>query len=67
MKLMDSSQLTHGADILTDILMNSILDPLNIEDERSVIIREMQEVNKSPEEVLFDDLHSAVCLVFIIC
>lgn len=44
-------------DILSDILTNSKLDPNAIEEERHVILREMEEVEKSYEEVIFDRLH----------
>ena len=44
-------------DILADILQNSLLDPAAIERERDVILREMVEVSKQQEEVIFDDLH----------
>ncbi|GMM49728.1 mitochondrial processing peptidase [Starmerella bacillaris] len=45
-------------DILSDILQRSKLEPQAIENERSVIIRESEEVDKIYEEVLFDHLHS---------
>lgn len=44
-------------DILSDILQNSKLDDAAIERERDVILREMEEVNKQQEEVIFDRLH----------
>ncbi|RLN97133.1 hypothetical protein BBJ28_00015156, partial [Nothophytophthora sp. Chile5] len=44
-------------DILSDILQNSKLDEAAIERERDVILREMEEVNKQQEEVVFDRLH----------
>lgn len=44
-------------DILSDILQNSKLDEQAIERERDVILREMEEVNKQFEEVIFDRLH----------
>lgn len=45
-------------DILSDILQNSNLDERAIERERSVILREMQEIEGIPEEVVFDHLHA---------
>lgn len=45
-------------DILSDILTSSKLDPTAVENERSVILREAEEVDKIYEEVLFDHLHS---------
>ena len=47
-----------AVDILADILQHSSLDAAAVERERSVILREMEEVEKSPEEVLFDHLHA---------
>lgn len=44
-------------DILSDILSHSQLAPEAIERERDVICREMEEVNKMQEEVIFDRLH----------
>jgi len=44
-------------ELLSDLLLNSKLDEGAIERERSTILREMQEVNGIPEEVLFDYLH----------
>lgn len=47
-----------AVDILADILQNSRLDEQSIERERSVILREMQEVNGDPAELVFDHLHA---------
>lgn len=49
--------LEQGVDILADILNNSTLDQHNLEFERGVILREMEEVEKTTEEVIFDRLH----------
>lgn len=43
--------------ILSDILQNATYDERAIERERDVILREMQEVEKIQEEVIFDRLH----------
>lgn len=48
----------YGVDILSDILQNSVLDSAAIERERGTILREMEEVEKMPEEMLFDHLHA---------
>ncbi|KAK0631969.1 Metalloenzyme, LuxS/M16 peptidase-like protein [Immersiella caudata] len=45
-------------DILQDILQNSKLEESAIERERSVILRESEEVEKQLEEVVFDHLHA---------
>ncbi|VDM57321.1 unnamed protein product, partial [Angiostrongylus costaricensis] len=52
-----STDLEHSVDILSDILLNSKLSPRDIEAERSVILREMQEVEQNFQEVVFDHLH----------
>ena len=49
--------LKQGVDILADVVQNSTLSPRAIEEERGVILREMEEVEKSMEEVLLDRLH----------
>jgi processing peptidase subunit beta len=46
-----------ATDMLGDILLNSKYDPAAVERERDVILREMEEVNNVPEEVIFDYLH----------
>lgn len=49
--------LRQGVDILSDILGSSRLDQGHIDFERGVILREMEEVEKTVEEVIFDRLH----------
>lgn len=44
-------------EILADILQDSEFASASIEEERGVILREMEEVEKSMEEVVFDKLH----------
>lgn len=46
-----------AVEILADVLQNSKLDTDAIERERGTILREMEEVNKQEEEVIFDRLH----------
>jgi len=53
-----SKDVAQATDILSDILQNSLLDPAAIERERSVILREMEEVMGMKEEVIFDELHA---------
>lgn len=45
-------------DILADLIQNPKLGTTEIERERSVILREMEEVDQQVEEVIFDHLHS---------
>lgn len=49
--------LRQGVDILSDILQNSTMDQGHLDFERGVILREMEEVEKTTEEVIFDRLH----------
>ncbi|CRG96886.1 mitochondrial-processing peptidase subunit beta, putative [Plasmodium gallinaceum] len=44
-------------ELLSDILTNSVFDENLIEMEKHVILREMEEVEKSKDEVIFDKLH----------
>ncbi|RCN52461.1 peptidase, M16 family [Ancylostoma caninum] len=53
-----STDLEQSVDILSDILLNSNLNSRDIEAERSVILREMQEVEQNFQEVVFDHLHT---------
>lgn len=52
------SDVGQAVEILSDILLNSKLDEAAIERERSVILREMTEVNKNQEELVLDHLHA---------
>ena len=53
-----NGHVPQALDILSDILQNSNLDERAIERERDVILREMQEIEGMPEEVVFDHLHA---------
>jgi mitochondrial-processing peptidase subunit beta len=53
-----SKDVPAALDILGDILQRSVLDAAAVERERDVILREMQEVEGVPEEVVFDHLHA---------
>ncbi|XP_064483483.1 mitochondrial-processing peptidase subunit beta-like [Ornithodoros turicata] len=53
-----SKDVSHAVDILSDILQNSKFGEQEIERERGVILREMQEVETNLQEVVFDHLHS---------
>lgn len=53
-----SQHAPQALDILADILQNSRISHERIECERGVILREMEEVGKQPEEVIFDHLHA---------
>eukprot|EP00434_Breviolum_minutum_P037499 symbB.v1.2.033248.t1/scaffold4103.1/size44635/6 len=51
------TDLRNGVDILADILQHSTLDQGHLDFERGVILRELEEVEKTTEEVIFDRLH----------
>lgn len=53
-----ANDVPHMVDIISDIIQNSNLDPGDIERERGVILREMQEVESNLQEVVFDHLHA---------
>ena len=53
-------------DILSDILLNSTIDKEALEIEKRVILREMKEVEKQTEEVIFDRLHMTVSLFLLL-
>jgi processing peptidase subunit beta len=50
--------LSQCTDVLADILQNSTYSEAAIERERSVILREMEEVEKQAEEMVHDHLHA---------
>lgn len=49
--------VNQGLDILSDMMLNSKLEPSAVENERGVILREMEEIEKNMMEVSFDRLH----------
>ncbi|XP_075147983.1 ubiquinol-cytochrome c reductase core protein 1 [Haematobia irritans] len=53
-----SKDVPKAVEILSDIIQNSKLGESEIERERSVILREMQEVESNLQEVVFDHLHA---------
>lgn len=53
-----SKDIPRAVEILSDIIQNSKFGSQEIERERSVILREMQEVETNLQEVVFDHLHS---------
>ncbi|XP_078047787.1 ubiquinol-cytochrome c reductase core protein 1 [Augochlora pura] len=54
-----SQDVPKAVEILSDIIQNSKLGENEIERERGVILREMQEVETNLQEVVFDHLHSS--------
>lgn len=43
-----------GADILTDIILDPLFEPVELEREREVILQEIDSVEDNPEELAFD-------------
>ncbi|VAI08431.1 unnamed protein product [Triticum turgidum subsp. durum] len=56
-KVLDKD-VPRAMNVLADILQDSKLEDNRIERERSVILREMEEVQGQSEEVIFDHLHA---------
>lgn len=55
-----SQDIEHFVEMLSDILRNSLLRKSEIERERDVILREMEEVERNLQEFVFDHLHAGV-------
>merc|ERR1712142_1101322 len=53
-----SEDLERAVEVLSDIVQNSKFGEQEIERERGVILREMQEVEMNLQEVVFDHLHA---------
>uniref|UniRef100_A0A5K3EN48 Mitochondrial-processing peptidase subunit beta n=1 Tax=Mesocestoides corti TaxID=53468 RepID=A0A5K3EN48_MESCO len=53
-----SKDLPWACELISDIIKNSRLDQQQVERERSVILREMEEVESNYQEVVFDYLHA---------
>nr|CAB3264970.1 mitochondrial-processing peptidase subunit beta-like [Phallusia mammillata] len=53
-----SKDLPRAVEILADIIQNSTLGEAEIERERGVILREMEEIEQNQQEVVFDYLHA---------
>ena len=47
-----------AVEILSDILLHSVYGKTEIERERAVILREMEEVQRNLQELVFDELHA---------
>ncbi|KAL5969556.1 Mitochondrial-processing peptidase subunit beta [Taenia solium] len=53
-----SSDLHWACELISDIIKNSKLDQHQVDRERGVILREMEEVESNYQEVVFDYLHA---------
>lgn len=43
-----------AVDVIADILQNSVMDPEELERERSVILQEILQANDTPDDIIFD-------------
>src|SRR5687768_528572 len=55
-----SSHFTSGYDVLADIVRNSVIDPTELDKERSVILEEIRAIQDSPEELVHDVIDEVV-------
>ncbi len=55
-----SDDYSVGADILSDVLLNSTFDSAEVERERKVILQEIAMVEDGPEELAFDLLYEKI-------
>jgi len=53
-----SNDVQFGIDLVSDILQNPLFPEARIEHERSVILREAEEVSKDLQEVILDNVHA---------
>merc|ERR1712142_1090015 len=53
-----ADDIDNAVEVLSDIVQNSKFGEVEIERERGVILREMQEVESNLQEVVFDHLHA---------
>ena len=51
-------QLPVAVEMLSDIIQNPLINERDVEDERGVILREVQEIDNMMDEVTFDYLHA---------
>lgn len=48
-----------GIDIISDILLNSRFDPVELDRERAVILQEIGQANDTPDDIIFDRFQEA--------
>ncbi len=48
-----------AVDIIADILQNSVMDPVELDRERAVIIQEIHQANDTPDDIIFDHFQAA--------
>lgn len=53
-----TKNLKLGASVLADIIQNSTFDQQSIDAEKSVILREAEEISANDEETVLDHLHT---------
>ena len=55
-----SSHFEAGFDVIADIVRNSVIDPKELDKERSVILEEIRSVQDAPEELVHDVIDEVV-------
>jgi len=58
-KVMDE-HLPLAVDLVTDLYLDSVFDPMELERERSVVLQEIRMVEDTPEEHVMDLFHKAI-------
>jgi predicted Zn-dependent peptidase len=48
-----------AVDLISDILQDSLFDPVELDRERAVIVQEIAQVNDTPDDVIFDHFQTA--------
>ncbi len=48
-----------AVDIIADILQNSVMDPVELDRERAVVIQEIHQANDTPDDIIFDYFQAA--------
>ncbi len=49
--------LEDGVEVLTDIVKNWKIDPIEFEKEKTVVFEEIKDVEDTPSDIIFDDYH----------
>ena len=55
-----SSHFTSGYDVIADIVRNSVIEQVELDKERSVILEEIRSIQDSPEELVHDVIDEVV-------
>lgn len=52
-----SADVARALDVISDIVLNPLFNPSDIETERHVILQEIGQANDTPDDIIFDWLH----------